>query len=129
MLYAVTKALLSGAIIAAASEVAKRSPPLGAVILSLPLVSLLTFVWLWRDTSDKEAIANLSQSTFWFVLPTLPMFLVLPALLRTDLNFWSALALSCVLTLGLYLLAVRLLPKFWHCLMRPWTGVSCGVTL
>ena len=59
MLYAVTKALLSGAIIAAASEVAKRSPAFGAVILSLPLVSLLAFVWLWRDTADKEAIATL----------------------------------------------------------------------
>ena len=72
MLYAVTKALLSGAIIAMASEVAKRSPALGAVIISLPLVSLLTFIWLWRDTADKEAIATLAQSTFWFVLPTLP---------------------------------------------------------
>ena len=73
MLYTLTKALLSGAIIAAASEVAKRSPALGAVILSLPLVAVFAFVWLWRDTADKEAIASLSQSTFWFVLPTLPM--------------------------------------------------------
>ena len=111
MLYAVIKALLSGAIIAAASEVAKRSPTLGAVILSLPLVSLLAFVWLWRDTADKEAIAALSQSTFWFVLPTLPMFLVLPALLRNGLPFWSALAISCVLTVGLYFFAAWLLPK------------------
>ena len=111
MLYALTKALLSGAIIAAASEVAKRSPALGAVILSLPLVSVLAFVWLWRDTGDKEAIASLSQSTFWFVLPTLPMFLVLPALLRNDLSFWSALAASCVLTVGLYFLAAWLFPK------------------
>ena len=62
MLYTLTKALLSGAIIAAASEVAKRSPALGAVILSLPLVAVLAFVWLWRDTADKEAIASLSQS-------------------------------------------------------------------
>jgi hypothetical protein len=111
MLYTVTKALLSGAIIAAASEVAKRSPALGAVIVSLPLVSVLAFVWLWRDTGDKEAIASLSQSTFWFVLPTLPMFLVLPALLRSGLTFWSALAVSCALTLGLYFLAAWLLPK------------------
>ena len=111
MLYAVTKALLSGAIIAAASEVAKRSPAFGALILSLPLVSLLAFVWLWRDTADKEAIATLSQSTFWFVLATLPMFLVLPALLRNGFAFWSALAASCVLTAGLYFLAAWFLPK------------------
>ena len=108
MLYALTKALLSGAIIAAASEVTKRSPALGA---SLPLVSVLAFVWLWRDTGDKEAIASLSESTFWFVLPTLPMFLVLPALLRSDLSFWSALAASCLLTVGLYFLAAWLFPK------------------
>jgi hypothetical protein len=111
MLYAVTKALLSGAIIAAASEIAKRSPALGAIILSLPLVSLLAFVWLWRDTADKEAIAALSQSTFWFVLPTLPMFLVLPSLLRNGFSFWFALAISCALTVGLYFLAVWVLPK------------------
>jgi hypothetical protein len=111
MLYAVTKALLSGAIIAMASEVGKRSPALGAVIISLPLVSLLTFIWLWRDTADKEAIATLAQSTFWFVLPTLPMFLVLPALLRSGFGFWSALASSCALTVLLYFLAVWLLPK------------------
>jgi hypothetical protein len=112
MLYAITKAVLSGAIIAAASEVAKRSPAIGAVILSLPLVSLLDFVRLWRDTADKEAIAALSQSTFWFVLPTLPMFLVFPALLRNGFAFWCALAISCGLTVGLYLLAAWLLPKF-----------------
>ena len=111
MLYVVTKALLSGAIIAGASEVAKRSPALGAIILSLPLVSLLAFVWLWRDTADKEAIAALSQSTFWLVLPTLPMFLVLPALLRNGLNFWLALAISCILTVCLYFLAVWVLQK------------------
>ena len=73
MLYALSKALLSGAIIAAASEVTKRHPGLGAFILSLPLVSLLAFAWLWFDTGDKESIASLSESTFWFVLLTLPM--------------------------------------------------------
>ena len=81
MLYTAFKALLSGVIIAAVSEIAKRSTALGAVILSLPLLSILAFIWLWRDTADKESIATLAQSTFWFILPTLPMFLVLPALL------------------------------------------------
>jgi hypothetical protein len=102
MLYAVIKALLSGVIIAAASEVAKRNPGIGALILSLPLISILAFIWLWRDTSDTERIAALAQSTFWFVLPTLPMFLVLPALLRSGTGFWPALGLSCLLTLVLY---------------------------
>ena len=96
------KALLSGAIIAAVSEIAKRSPALGALILSLPLISLLAFIWLWLDVGEKERIASLSESSFWFILPTLPMFLVLPALLRNDLGFWQALALSCLLTGALY---------------------------
>jgi hypothetical protein len=112
MLYAVIKALLSGVIIAAASEAAKRSPAMGAVILSLPLMSILAFIWLWRDTSDPEGIAALSQSTFWFVLPTVPMFLVLPALLRGGMGFWTSLGLSCLVTLALYAAMVWTLGKF-----------------
>jgi hypothetical protein len=112
MLYAVIKALLSGVIIAAASEAAKRSPALGAVILSLPLISILAFIWLWRDTSDTEGIAALSQSTFWFVLPTLPMFLVLPAMLRGGMGFWTSLGLSCLVTLALYAAMAWTLGKF-----------------
>lgn len=102
MLYAVIKALISGIIIAAASEAAKRSPAIGAVILSLPLMSLLAFIWLWRDTGDTERIAAVSQSTFWYVLPTLPLFLILPALLRGGVGFWVSLGLSCLVTVLLY---------------------------
>ncbi|CAN5116836.1 hypothetical protein BH10PSE7_BH10PSE7_30640 [soil metagenome] len=80
--YLVLKAAISGIIIALASEAAKRSPAFGAIILSLPMTSLLAFIWFWRDTHDIENIAGLSQSTFWFVLPSMPMFLILPALLR-----------------------------------------------
>jgi hypothetical protein len=102
MLYLAIKALVSGAIIAVVSEVAKRSPGLGAIILSLPLTALLAFIWLWFDTSDKDGIATLAQSAFWFVLATLPMFLLLPWLLRNDVGFWAALALSCLVTVALY---------------------------
>ena len=102
MLYLAAKALLSGLIVVAVSEIAKRSPALGALILSLPLVSILAFIWLWRDTSDTGAVAALSQSTSWFVLPTLPMFLVLAALLCNGAGFWPALGLSCLVTLLLY---------------------------
>jgi hypothetical protein len=106
MLYAAIKAILSGAIIAIVSEVAKRNPAIGALILSLPLISILAFIWLWRDTGDTDGIASLAQSTFWFVLPTLPMFLVLPALLRGGMGFWPALGLSCLLTVSLYAMTV-----------------------
>ena len=111
MLYAAIKTLLSGVIIATASEVAKRSPALGAVIVSLPLTSILAFIWLWHDTSDKE-VAALSQSTFWFVLPSLPMLLILPALLRGGASFWTALGLSCLVTLLLYGAMAWTLAKF-----------------
>jgi hypothetical protein len=111
MAYLILKALLSGLIIAAASEVARRWPGWGGLIVSLPLVSLLTFMWLWRDTGDSERIAALSQSAFWFFLPSMPMFLLLPALLRSGLGFWLALGLSCAVTLVLYALTFSLAPR------------------
>lgn len=112
MLYLAAKAILSGIIIAIVSEVAKRSPGLGALIASLPLVSILAMIWLWRDTSDATRIANHAEATFWLVLPTMPMFLVLPWLLRQGTDFWLALGLSCLMTIALYLLTLWLLPKF-----------------
>jgi hypothetical protein len=112
MLYLAAKALLSGIIIAAASEIANRSPALGALILSLPLVSILAFIWLWWEASDTERIAALSQSTFWLVLPTLPTFIVLPALLKSGVGFWPALGLSSLLTVVLYATTVWALGRF-----------------
>jgi hypothetical protein len=85
MVYFIIKCALSGIIIAVVSEVAKRSPAFGALIVSLPLVSLLGILWLWRDTGDAERIASHVESTFWYVLPSLPMFLILPAMLRARL--------------------------------------------
>lgn len=112
MLYLAVKAGLSGIIIAVVSEVARRSPTLGALIVSLPLVSLLGILWLWRDTGDAERIAAHAQSTFWYVLPTLPMFLVIPALLRAGVGFWPALLAGCALTVLLYLVTIWALAKF-----------------
>ncbi len=102
MLYVLLKAALSGLIVAAASEVARRWPGWGALIVSLPLVSLLTFVWLWLDTREPARIAELSQSTFWFFLPSMPLFLVLPLLLRSGMGFWPALAIACAMTIAFY---------------------------
>ena len=102
MLYVLLKAAVSGLIVAAASEVARRWPGWGALIVSLPLVSLLTFIWLWADTRDSGRIAELSQSTFWFFLPSMPLFLVLPLLLRSGMGFWPALAIACAMTIALY---------------------------
>lgn len=112
MFYLVVKAVLSGVIVAAASETARRAPALGALILALPLISLLGFVWLWYDTGDDARVAALAQSTFWYVLPTLPMFLVVPALLRHGAGFWPSLVAGCALTFVLYLVTIRVLTKF-----------------
>ena len=103
MLYLAIKAALSGIIIAIVSEVAKRYPGFGALIASLPLVSVLGMIWLWRDKPDVPNMVSHIEATFWFVLPSLPMFLLMPALLRAGWNFWTVLALGCALTVGLYL--------------------------
>ena len=111
MLYLVLKAAISGVLIAVASEVARRSPGWGGLIVSLPLVSLLAFIWLWRDTGDPERIAALSISAFWFFLPSMPMFLALPPLLRGGIGFWPALGLASLLTLVLYAGTAWLAPR------------------
>ena len=112
MLYPLIKAVISGILVASVSEVAKRNPACGAIIASLPIVSILAMIWLWRDTGDAERIAAHAEATFWYVLPSLPMFLVLPALLRHGLGFWSALVVCCVLTIGLYLVTIMIAARF-----------------
>jgi hypothetical protein len=111
MLYLVIKAVISGAIVAAVSEIAKRYPGLGGLVASLPLVSVLGMMWLWRDTHDPQRMAAHATGTFWFVLPSLPMFLAIPALLKRGVGFWPALGAGCVLTMALYLAVVWIGPK------------------
>lgn len=102
MLYLAIKAALSGLLIAAASEVARRWPGIGGLIVSLPLTSLLAMVWLYRDTGDTARVADLASGAFWFVLPSLPLFLVLPAMLRNGVGFWLALGVGIAMTIALY---------------------------
>ncbi|MEP2829771.1 DUF3147 family protein [Parvibaculum sp.] len=112
MFYAIVKAALSGVLVMVVSETAKRSPAFGALVASLPLISVLGIVWLWRDTGDVERIAAHAEATFWYVLPSLPMFLVFPALLRHGIGFWPALGLGCALTVILYLITVWIASRF-----------------
>lgn len=111
MQYLVLKAIISGLLIAASSEAAKRWPTVGGLIISLPLVSLLAFIWLWRDTGERVKVAELSSSTFWFILPSMPLFLIFPALLRSGFGFWVAFAISVAITLGLYLAFLWAAPR------------------
>jgi hypothetical protein len=92
--YFVLKALLSGLIIAAASEVARRSSLLGAVLISLPASSILALIWLYRDTRDTGEVANLSWAILWVIVPSLVFFVVLPVALRGGIAFWPALLLA-----------------------------------
>lgn len=106
MTYLIVKALVSGVIIAIVSEVARRAPGLGALIASLPLISVMGMIWLWRDKPDAANMADHASATFWFVLPSLPMFLTIPAMLHRGWGFWPALAAGCLLTVGLYALVL-----------------------
>lgn len=111
MAYFLLKALLSGVIVGLVSEIARRSPGFGALVASLPLVSILGMIWLWRDTHDSQRLAAHAEATFWFVLPSLPMFLLVPALLRRGVGFWPALAAGCLVTVCLYLAMTWLAPR------------------
>lgn len=93
-------------------EIAKRSPAVGALVASLPLMSLLAIIWLWRDMADTTRIADHAEATFWYVMPSLPMFLVLPFMLRHGVSFWTALGGGCLLTVGLYGLTILIATRF-----------------
>lgn len=111
MLYFVLKCAVSGVMIATASTLARRYPGFGALIASLPLVSVMGMMWLWRDKPDAGNMADHAQATFWYVLPSLPMFLLIPWLLRRGTPFWPALAAGCALTVGLYLAMTWAAPR------------------
>lgn len=111
MWYLAIKALISGILVAAISEVAKRYPGAGGLIASLPLISVLGMIWLWRDRPDAANMAAHSTATFWYVLPSLPMFLLIPALLRRGSGFPLSLLAGCLLTLTLYALLTWLGPR------------------
>lgn len=111
MMYTVLKAAVSGILIAAASGVARRYPGFGALIASLPLVSVLGMIWLWGERPDPVNMAAHSEATFWYVIPSLPMFLVIPVLLRHGLSFWFALLLGCSLTFILYTAMTWIAPR------------------
>lgn len=102
MMWFVVKSLLSGLIVAAVSKVARRSPGFGALVASLPLVSILGMMWLWHDTGDPNRLAAHAGATFWYVLPSLPMFLIIPLLMRNGMHFWWALVAGCAVTMLLY---------------------------
>ena len=111
MAWLITKYLFTAAIVVAVSELARRSDKLGAFIGSLPLVTVLALVWLYFERQPQEKLANHAAYTFWYVIPTLPMFLAFPALLQR-LGFWWALAGSLLLTMACFAAFALLLRRF-----------------
>ncbi len=111
MTYLVFKYLVTAAVIVAASELAKTSDKIGALVVSLPLMTILTLVWLNVDGAGATKVSNHAYYTFWYVLPTLPMFLVFPKLLE-KFGFWTALAISIIGTAVLFLGYAMIMKRF-----------------
>lgn len=109
MAWIITKYVLTAAVVVLVSELAKRSDKLGGFVAALPLVTVLALVWLYVEQQPQEKIANHAWYTFWYVIPTLPMFLVFPLLLPR-IGFWPTLAACVLLTVlcfGLFAWALR----------------------
>ena len=85
---------------------------LSALLIALPLTSLLAMIWMYQGGQSSERIANHSASTFWFVLPTLPMFLIFPWMLRQGWRFGVSLGANCLITAALFWIMVAVLKRF-----------------
>lgn len=114
MFYMLLKIVISAVLIAAISEAGKRSSTLGAVLASIPLVSVLAMVWLYYDTRDPAKVGALALDIFWLVIPSLLLFLLLPLLLKHGTPFWLALPLSAAATVGGYFLTIFLMQRLSH---------------
>lgn len=109
MIYYVSKVAITTILIVVISEIAKRSSFAGAVLASIPLISVLAMVWLYVDTQDLEKISALSISVFWLVLPSLVLFISLPLLLKQGLHFYASISLSIGFTVLAYWAMVTVL--------------------
>jgi hypothetical protein len=116
MAWVVTKYLITAAVVVLVSEFAKRSDKLGALIAALPMVTVLTLIWLHVENQPESKVANHAWYTFWYVVPTLPMFLVFPVLLAR-VGFWPALAVCVVLTVVCFAVFAAFVKRFGITLM------------
>ena len=112
MFYYTTKIIISAIILVAISEIAKRSSLLGALLASLPLTSLLAFVWLYLDTGDVQKVSALSANIFWLVLPSLVLFLILPLMIKLGWGFWLSLMVAVLATAACYGMMLAILKQF-----------------
>ena len=112
MTYYFIKTIITALIIVVVSEVAKRSTLLGALIISIPLTSLLAFVWLYFDTKDYQKVIDLSYGTILLSIPSFAFFIILPILLKMKQNFAVSIIIAIIGTSILYFIFIYLLKKF-----------------
>lgn len=112
MTYYITKIIITTSLIVAISEIAKRSSFIGAVLASIPLISVLAMFWLYIETKDVEKISRLSLSVFWLVIPSLVLFIALPILLKQGLNFYLSIGISVGITAFCYWLITFVLSHY-----------------
>jgi hypothetical protein len=108
----ITKYAVTALVIVLVSEVAKRSDRAGALIASLPLVTVMVMIWLHVEQQSGAKIANHAYYTFWYVLPTMPMFLLMPWMMNRGVGFWPSLLAGCALTIGCFAVAALVLKRF-----------------
>ena len=108
MTYYLTKIAITTLLIVVISEVAKRSSLIGALLASIPLVSVLAMIWLYVDTKDVDKVRSLATSVFWLVIPSLALFIALPLLLKQGINFYLSMTIA-IITIGCYGVMVYLL--------------------
>ena len=112
MVWYICKLLISAGIIVVISEISKKLPLLGSLIASLPLISVLGMIWMYVETKEVSRIADHAEGTFWYVLPSLPMFLLIPWMMRKGVSFPFALSAGIALTGFLYVVMTKVLAKF-----------------
>ena len=111
MAYIIAKILITASLIVLISEIAKRSDKLGALIAALPLVTIFTLIWLQLENQTEQKIANHAYYTFWYVLPTLPMFIAFPFLLP-KFGFWPTMSISILITASCFVIFSYVIKQF-----------------
>lgn len=106
------KVALTAVIILLVNKVQLVNDRLSALLIALPFTSIIAMVWMHQAKQSTERLANHAEGTFWFVLPTLPMFLIFPWMLRNGWGFWSALAANSLITIVLFWVTVVVLRRF-----------------
>ncbi len=112
MVYYLAKIAVTTALVVSVSEISKRSSLFGGLLASLPLVSYLAIIWLYVETGDTMKVIGLSKSVFWLVLPSLPFFLLLPFMLKRNMNFYVSLGVATIVMMGLYAAMVAVLRRY-----------------